>query len=103
MATIDPELAKDDRLVPLITSKALYDNAIQPHEGRMLQEAVWLRDIGRWTQGDSFDDVKRATALFDWIVATFNSMRTRTRNPIGPGKRSCSGMALRNSGRGSLH
>ena len=23
---------------------------------------------GRWTQGDSFDDVARATALFDWIV-----------------------------------
>ena len=42
--------------------------AIQPHEGRLLQEAVWLRDVGRWTQGDSFDDVARATALFDWIV-----------------------------------
>jgi tetratricopeptide (TPR) repeat protein len=68
VSTIDPELAKDDRLAPLITPKALADNAIQPHEGRLLQEAVWLRDIGRWTQGDSFDDVARATALFDWIV-----------------------------------
>ncbi|MEX2093255.1 MAG: hypothetical protein WD971_11290, partial [Pirellulales bacterium] len=68
VATLDPELAGDDRLKPLITAAALADSAIQPHEGRLLQEAVWLRDVGRWTQGDSFDDVARATALFDWIV-----------------------------------
>jgi len=68
VATIDPELAKDDRLAPLITPQALADNVVQPHEGRLLQEAVWLRDIGRWSQGDSFDDVARATSLFDWIV-----------------------------------
>jgi hypothetical protein len=68
VATIDPEISKDDRLAPLLTPQALADNAIQPHEGRLLQEAVWLRDIGRWSQGDSFDDVARATALFDWIV-----------------------------------
>jgi hypothetical protein len=68
LTTIDEDLAKDDRLAPLITPQALGDLAIQPHEGRLLQEAVWLRDIGRWTQGDSFDDVARATALFDWIV-----------------------------------
>ncbi len=68
VATLDPEIAKDDRLAPLITADALADSAIQPHEGRLLQEAVWLRDIGRWAQGDSFDDVARATALFDWIV-----------------------------------
>lgn len=68
VATIDPELAKDERLAPLVTPQALADNAIQPHEGRLLQEAVWLRDIGRWSQGDSFEDVARATSLFDWIV-----------------------------------
>ncbi|MGD9634272.1 MAG: transglutaminase domain-containing protein, partial [Pirellulales bacterium] len=68
LATLDPELANDERLAPLITPAALADNAIQLQEGRLLQEAVWLRDIGRWTQGKSFDDVARATALFDWIV-----------------------------------
>ncbi len=68
VATIDPELAADDRLAPLITAEALADAAIQPHEGRLLQEAVWLRDVGRWTQGDSFDDLARATALFDWTI-----------------------------------
>jgi tetratricopeptide (TPR) repeat protein len=68
VATLDPELAKDDRLAPLITNDALAALVIQPHEGRLLQEGVWLRDVGRWSQGDSFDDVARATALFDWIV-----------------------------------
>ena len=67
-STIDPEIAKDERLAPLITADALADAAIQPHEGRLLQEAVWLRDVGRWTQGDSFDDLARATALFDWVI-----------------------------------
>ncbi len=68
VATLDPELAQDDRLAPLISPEALADMAMQPYEGRLLQEAVWLRDVVRWTQGDSFDDVARATALFDWIV-----------------------------------
>ena len=68
VATLDPEIAKDDRLAPLITPKALADSVIEPHEGRLLQEAVWLRDISRWAQGESFNDVARATAIFDWIV-----------------------------------
>ena len=33
-----------------------------------IQEAIWLRDISRWAHGDGFDDVSRATALFDWTV-----------------------------------
>ena len=68
LQTLDPKLAADDRLAPLITPAALADLVVQPYEGRRLQEAVWLRDIGRWTQGDSFDDLPRASALFDWIV-----------------------------------
>jgi hypothetical protein len=68
VAALDPEIAKDERLAPLITTAALADPAVQSHEGRLLQEAVWFRDVGRWTQGDSFDDVARATALFDWNV-----------------------------------
>ncbi len=33
-----------------------------------MQEAVWLRDISRRAQGESFNDVARATAIFDWVV-----------------------------------
>jgi len=68
LSTVDPQLAADERLAPLISAKALADLAIQPDEARQLQEAVWLRDISRWAQGAEFDDVARATALFDWTV-----------------------------------
>ena len=68
LATLDPTVAGDDRLAPLITPAALADPVIQPYEGRLIQEAVWLRDISRWAQGDSFDAVARATKLFDWTV-----------------------------------
>lgn len=68
ISSIDPELAKDDRLAPLIKLDAIKSMIVQPEEGRLLQEAVWLRDVARWSQGDSFDDVARATAIFDWIV-----------------------------------
>jgi tetratricopeptide (TPR) repeat protein len=68
VATIDAELAADERLAPLLTAQALANPAIQSHEGRLLQEAVWLRDIARWSQGESFDDLARGAALFDWIV-----------------------------------
>jgi hypothetical protein len=68
VATLDPQIATDDRLAPLITPQALADPVVQPHEGRLLQEAVWLRDISRRAQGESFNEVAQATALFDWIV-----------------------------------
>lgn len=68
LATLAPQIAKDDRLAPLITPEALADSVVQPHEGRLLQEAVWLRDIARLSQVESFSDVAQATAIFDWIV-----------------------------------
>jgi hypothetical protein len=37
-------------------------------DGYALQEAVWLRDIGRWARGDVLDDLERAKCLFDWTV-----------------------------------
>lgn len=37
-------------------------------DGFELQEAVWLRDIGRWARGNTLDDLDRARSLFDWTV-----------------------------------
>jgi hypothetical protein len=37
-------------------------------DGYALQEAVWLRDIGRWGQGDMAENLERAKSLFDWTV-----------------------------------
>jgi hypothetical protein len=68
LATLEVGVAGDERLAPLISADALAASVFQPYEGRLLQEAVWLRDISRWAQGESFDDVARATALFDWTI-----------------------------------
>ncbi len=37
-------------------------------DGYALQEAVWLRDVGRWGQGEAADSLERAKSLFDWTV-----------------------------------
>jgi hypothetical protein len=33
-----------------------------------LQEAVWLRDVGRWARGDALDELEQAKNLFDWTI-----------------------------------
>jgi hypothetical protein len=38
------------------------------YDACVLQEAVWLRDVGRWARGDALDDLERARNLFDWTV-----------------------------------
>jgi hypothetical protein len=37
-------------------------------DGYALQEAMWLRDVGRWARGDALDDLDRAKSLFDWTI-----------------------------------
>jgi hypothetical protein len=84
VATLDPQLAKDDRLAPLITPQALADSVVEPHEGRLLQEAVWLRDIARRAQGESFNDVAEATSIFDWIVRNIQLDADQAELPYRP-------------------
>lgn len=66
--SLDAEMRSDERLKPYISADALAGQFFQPHEGWLLQEAVWLRDISRWGHGDSFGPLERATAIFDWTV-----------------------------------
>jgi hypothetical protein len=68
LETLDSDLANDPQLKPYVSSAAMAATSFQPNDGRILQEAVWLRDISRWAHGESFDDVGRAAALFDWTV-----------------------------------
>ena len=68
VAKVDAGLLNDEKLAAYIWPKALAEDAFQPYDSRLLQEAVWHRDISRWAQGDNFNDVARATALFDWTI-----------------------------------
>ncbi|MFO0789014.1 MAG: hypothetical protein U0805_06115 [Pirellulales bacterium] len=61
-------LLDDSNLKPLLTAPALAANSFAPHETRLIQEAIWLRDITRWAHGDALDEVGRASGLFDWTV-----------------------------------
>ena len=53
---------------PFVAADELGKRAFQAHEGRLLQEAVWLRDISQWARGNGYDDLSRARALFDWTI-----------------------------------
>lgn len=66
--TLDVDLATDEKLAPYLTAAALGEMSFDQYDGRLIQEAVWLRDVSRWAQGDDFDAVARAEALFDWTV-----------------------------------
>jgi tetratricopeptide (TPR) repeat protein len=68
LQTLDAELSADEALAPFISPETLASQVFASHDGRLLQEAVWHRDISRWAQGDNFNEVVRATALFDWVV-----------------------------------
>ncbi len=66
--SLDPQLLSDEQLKPYLSTEALAAVVFEPYDGRLIQEAVWLRDISRWAQGDNFNDLARAIALFDWVV-----------------------------------
>ena len=53
---------------PYLTKEGMASQFFLPYDGRLLQEAVWLRDISRWAQGNNFEKLARAEALFDWTV-----------------------------------
>ena len=61
-------LRSDTELAKRISNDGLMARVFQPDDARHIQEAIWLRDISRWAHGEGFDDVARATALFDWTV-----------------------------------
>jgi hypothetical protein len=56
------------RKLPELQVAALRDGMLQPWEGRLLQEALWLRDISQWARGTEATPLARATKLFDWTV-----------------------------------
>jgi hypothetical protein len=66
--TLDAKLRTDGDLAPRISPEKLTARVFQPEDARHIQEAIWIRDISRWAHGDGFNDVARASAIFDWTV-----------------------------------
>lgn len=84
LESLDAKLRTDPQLAPYISKDALEAGAFEPYEGRLLQEAVWMRDISRWARGDSFDDLERAAALFDWTVRNVQLVADKDEVPHRP-------------------
>ena len=93
VATLDPELAKDDRLAPLITPKA----SLTPRFSRTKAGCCRKRSgsatlaVGRKAKASTTSRGPPHSSTGS--SATSSSTPTRTRIPIGPGKRSSSATA----------
>lgn len=68
LTTLPETLTEDERVAPFLTGEELAGGAFRSHESRLLQEAVWLRDISGWARGSSPDVAQQAAALFDWTT-----------------------------------
>ncbi len=61
-------LPEATRKLPELQIATLRDGMMQPWEGRLLQESLWMRDISQWARGTDATPLARATKLFDWTV-----------------------------------
>jgi hypothetical protein len=68
LESVAASLRSDEQLSPHLKPAALGAAEFEPHEGRLLEEAIWIRDLSRWVTAGKLDDLGRATALFDWVV-----------------------------------
>lgn len=66
--SLPESLRNDPRLKDHLSPEALTRNSFANHEGQLIQEAVWCRDIAGWAAGAEFDPLPRARRLFDWTV-----------------------------------
>ena len=68
VGTLPQELSSQDALKPILTDKSLTGSGYELWETRLLQEAVWLRDISTWAKKSALSDLEVAQELFDWTV-----------------------------------
>lgn len=69
--TLPDDLREAEPIASLLTTQSLTEEGFQVEEGRLLQEAVWLRDISDWAREDGISDLEVASALFDWTIRNF--------------------------------
>ncbi len=62
------KLREAEPMAERLAVESLRDGSFQASEGRLLQQAIWARDISAWAKGESLSDLEIASALFDWTV-----------------------------------
>lgn len=68
IAELPAELRDADGVKPSIAPDALAGGVFADWEGRLLEQAVWCRDIAQWVRRDEVADLDAAVAMFDWTV-----------------------------------
>ena len=68
LGTLPENLRQAETIAPLITPESLRDGLFELSDTRSMQEAIWLRDIGKWAKQDAYEKLDVASALFDWTI-----------------------------------
>lgn len=68
LESLPSDLREASALKALLAAETLSGTRYADHDGRLIQEAIWLRDIGQWASGGDFDPVAKVTNLFDWTT-----------------------------------
>jgi tetratricopeptide (TPR) repeat protein len=68
LAQLPVELRDADGVRPAIARESLANGVFADWEGRLLEQAVWSRDIAQWVRSEAASDLDAAVAMFDWVV-----------------------------------
>jgi tetratricopeptide (TPR) repeat protein len=68
LAGLPAALREATGVADAITEQPLRDGVFASWEGRLLEQAVWCRDISQWARGQTLSDLEAVAALFDWTV-----------------------------------
>jgi hypothetical protein len=107
LAELPQALREAPGLKATIAGENLADGVFAGWEGRLLEQAVWCRDISQWVRRDAASDLDAATALFDWTVRNIQldgpvAKSNAALMIITRGKRWRTAMARPSIGRGCL-
>ncbi|MEQ8208610.1 MAG: hypothetical protein RH917_02165 [Lacipirellulaceae bacterium] len=68
LATLPEDLRQAESIKEFFTEESLSSKRVTQGDSRLLQQAVWMRDISDWARGNAVTDLEVATALFDWTI-----------------------------------
>ncbi len=68
LASLPSELMKEAKVSQYWQPESLADDGFELWETRLLQQAIWLRDISTWAKKNALTDLEVARALFDWTI-----------------------------------